>query len=389
MTPFLPRFQSLVVAILVGSALILAGIGLFAVGDHRQLWSDSILQEARFSEISGVQLGTRVRVKGINAGQVVAIRQPAQRDGDVILVLRVDRQLHGLLGSDAKAVILSEGLVGGKVIELLPGSTGQLQPGDVIAGEPDAMMKQLRDLAAQSQKLLEDLQEVARQATGTLAQSQALVEDIRKGQGPVGQELVTTLHQLQDASEALANSFHALRNLPWVGEYTLPAEHQLLRPHMRSQTFVLQEKELFEPGRAILTRAGQERLDQLVANDLESYRSVRGSEIVIAAYTDSTVPPQEAAVLTQRQAETVRSYLIERHKLNRFGWLGSRKITALGMGSRPSRGSASEGANHPRRRVEIIVFAPPEPLSGQEEGPAEDGTPTFPEESQTQRPARK
>jgi len=65
------------------TGLVLATVGLFAVGSRQWFWNDAFYVRAGFHEIRGVEVGTRVRVQGIDAGEVIAIDPPAAPGGDV------------------------------------------------------------------------------------------------------------------------------------------------------------------------------------------------------------------------------------------------------------------------------------------------------------------
>src|SRR4051794_33991002 len=122
MTNPLPRGQALALGAIVVAGLGLAAAGLFAVGDRQQLWQRPFYVQVKLPNAGGIEVGSRVRVQGVNAGQVDAIQEPAVRGGDVVLRLRLDARYQNLLGSDARAEVRSEGLIGGKVVEIAPGS---------------------------------------------------------------------------------------------------------------------------------------------------------------------------------------------------------------------------------------------------------------------------
>jgi phospholipid/cholesterol/gamma-HCH transport system substrate-binding protein len=70
---------------------------------------------------------------------------------------------------------------------------------------------------------------------------------------------------------------------------------------------------------------------------------------------------RSAQILTEEQAEAVKNYLIAQHRVNRLGWWSSRNVLALGMGTRPPpNGAGGNKSSAPARRVEVIVFIPPE-----------------------------
>src|SRR5437867_302943 len=113
-------------------ALVLATVGLFGIGSRHTaglpefvtnwLMPESFHLKAGFRKIHGVEIGTRVRVKGIDAGEVESIERPTQPSGDVVLVMRIAGKHRDLVRADAVAQIVAEGMVGGKVVEIHPGS---------------------------------------------------------------------------------------------------------------------------------------------------------------------------------------------------------------------------------------------------------------------------
>jgi phospholipid/cholesterol/gamma-HCH transport system substrate-binding protein len=360
MTTPLSRMQTVILGAVVLIGLVLGSIGIFAVGDSQGLWRDRVQVWAKFTQVSGIDLGTRVRIKGINAGQVETIQQPTDRGSDVLVCLSVERRLFPLLGSDARAEILSEGLIGGKVIELEPGTTGTLEAGTVIAGQPDQMMAKLRDLANRSNELVDEFHTLAKQASMTMTETQGLVRDIRLGEGTMGRELVGSLRQIQSTSESVGHGFDAMKHVPFVGKYVDAPTRLLVRPSFARHAFVIDEKELFEPGRSYLTTAGKARLDTLAAKDLERFSKTTGSELVVVAYAAPPLDERSAQILTDEQAEAVKAYLVEQHKINRLSWWTGRNVTPLGMGIRPPPTAGAVGSGLPSRRIEIIVFVPPE-----------------------------
>src|SRR6266404_1080857 len=122
MSRSLSRLQATLLALVVLTGVTLAGTGLFAIGKRHWLWSDTFHVHAGFQQIRGVEAGTCVRIQGIQAGEVDKIQPPAEPGGEVTLHLRLDGRLRGLVRKDATVQIVSEGMIGGKVVELSPGT---------------------------------------------------------------------------------------------------------------------------------------------------------------------------------------------------------------------------------------------------------------------------
>jgi outer membrane protein OmpA-like peptidoglycan-associated protein len=78
--------------------------------------------------------------------------------------------------------------------------------------------------------------------------------------------------------------------------------------------------------------------------------------VAIEGYTDSVGSEDYNQALSQRRADSVRSYLVRQG-------IGSGRLTASGMGmSDPVAGNDSAAGRQQNRRVEVIVSNPPAAL---------------------------
>lgn len=86
--------------------------------------------EARFAKIGGLAVGSDVRVSGIKIGSVVG-RELDPKTYDAVVRLNVG---HGFkVPDDSVASIASEGPLGGKYVDLRPGTSNAfLAPGAII-----------------------------------------------------------------------------------------------------------------------------------------------------------------------------------------------------------------------------------------------------------------
>ena len=110
--------------------------------------------------------------------------------------------------------------------------------------------------------------------------------------------------------------------------------------------------------RSLTERAAQ--LDE-VARWFKSLNRPRTTEIVVAAYTDGSGTSDEemAQALTQEQAEAVRGYLVDQHKIQSNGWLrASRTVAAVGFGTQTPEIPGETVPQGPSQRVEIVLFTP-------------------------------
>jgi hypothetical protein len=317
---------------MVSVALALAVGGVFAIGSRQWLWQDTFHVRVGFRQIRGVEVGTRVRVMGREAGEVERVDLPATRSGEVVLRLRLDGKVRHLVAADASAQIVPEGMVGGKVVEIYPGSDGA----DPVA--EDALIA-----ARPTTQLMDVLGEVGTTLKG-----------VGNGQGVLGQELVKLLSQSRGAVTALKQNADAIKGMPLVRNYVKDPFKELVRPDCERNRHWYSEADLFEPGRAVLTGAGRKRLDDLVPW-LEGLKH-RGSEVLVASFAAPNLDSDLAQALTQKQSEAVCDYLKDNHGVQKMGWFARRKVTALGCGT--DSDPLHESKDLPVPRIEVLVFVP-------------------------------
>src|SRR5688572_5359476 len=226
----LTRLQALVLGSIVLAALCLGGYALFAIQERRGLGADAFTVHAGFRDIGGVEVGTRVRVQGIDAGEVEAILPPDVPGEPVKLRLRMAGKLRHLVTRDAKVLVGSDTLLAGKVLRVVPGGAEPVDDGATLAtvespdvldtvalaasklnnllGEADATLTSLRKGEGTAGKITQDLA----QATGKLNSVLTKVDDtlarVQKGEGSLGKllnddrlygELTDTLGQIKAA----------------------------------------------------------------------------------------------------------------------------------------------------------------------------------------------
>jgi phospholipid/cholesterol/gamma-HCH transport system substrate-binding protein len=350
----LTRLQALFLGTILLLGMGLAGLGLFAVGSRGWFGKDALHVRVGFREIRGVEVGTRVRIQGMDAGEVVAIAPPEEPDSPVVLRLRLRGDFRRLVRTDSTVQIVSEGMIGGKVLEIHGGPRKSGVPSEaagddvLLTGEPG---RELNDVLGQVDSAIKDVQ--------------GALEDIRKGEGTLGKlahdpkaydALVALLAQGRDTLGAIQQDAEAVKRLPLVNRYVEDPTALLVRPNCERNCQWFAEADLFEPGRAVLTARGRQRLDEL-APWLEGMKH-KGSEVVVVACADphGSVPSSVATALTRQQSEAVCEYLKDRHSIQKLGWFSSRKVTPLGLGVVPP--PLPEHDPLPPARVEVLVFVP-------------------------------
>lgn len=352
----LSRGQTLVLGLVVLVGFFLATGGLFVVGSRVWPGRNDLHVGVGFPEIRGVEVGTRVRIQGIDAGEVTAIHAPEMPDGPVLLHLRVKGEFRHLVRVSSRVQIVSEGMLGGKVVEIRP---PRQSPGE---DPPD------RTLAQNGTMLVG---EAGMELGDVLVQVGDALKGVQSGQGTLGKlmqdpkaydALLTLLRSGHEAVEkskdtmsAIQRDAEALKKVPILGGYIEDPVALLVRPDCERNRRVFAEAELFEPGRSVLTTSGKEKLDEL-APWLTGLKH-KGSEVVVVSYADpKKAEPRTAGNVTRQQSEAVLNYLKTNQRVHRMGWFSSRKVTPLGMGVQAP--PVAERDPLPPARVEVVVFVP-------------------------------
>ncbi|MBL8797155.1 MAG: MCE family protein [Planctomycetia bacterium] len=341
MSRALTRLQAILLGLAVLCGLGLAGFGVYAVGERQLLWSDHFHVRVGFAQVRGVEPGARVRIQGIDAGEVVAVEAPEVPGQEVLLRLRLAGKYRNLVRQNASAQIVGESLVGGKVVEIDPGSPTAEPVADnaLIASRPTA---ELADVLGQVGGVLQGVRD-GKGSLGKLINDDQLhtqlVELARTGQGTLG---------------SIKQDADALKSLPIIRGYVKDAHKLLVRPDCEVNRQWFAESDLFEPGNAILTANGKRSLDRL-APWLEGLKH-KGSDVVVASYAQPGVDPQVALTLTQKQAEAACTYLKDQHAVQKMSWLTRRDVTPIGLGINPP--PMPEKDPLPAPRVEVLVFIP-------------------------------
>jgi phospholipid/cholesterol/gamma-HCH transport system substrate-binding protein len=242
---------AIVGAFVLGGILLFA-VGLFLIGDRRMMFADTFEVYAEFAEIAALDNGAKVRVAGMDAGEVENIRVPVGPGGRFRVRMRVREDLHPLIRLDSVATIQNDGLVGNKFVQVESGTEqaaqvpdrGTIQsrePFDIadlmqkmsdtidtvntmlvdVKRELDGALAAVGDVAGDAQALMNDMgQDVrvilasTRRVTGDLT---AIVEGVRQGRGSIG-KLVNDDALYAGIKNMVANAEKAVANVREASE---------------------------------------------------------------------------------------------------------------------------------------------------------------------------
>ncbi|MBP3958611.1 MCE family protein [Gemmata sp. G18] len=399
MSQSLSRWQAVTLGLVVVAALALGSYGVARIADKQGLWADTVEVTAGFPEAHDVTPGTPVRIRGVDAGQVITVEYP-DHDGpgaEVTVRMRLQAKFASRLYSNASAQIHGTGMLGSKVISIQPGdpNKGALADGRLRGVKPFALedaIAEVRDLAKEAKGTASEVKLLASEARETVAAAKGFISgveesngtfaklirdddlyedargtlgDLRKLVGRTDKAVGTMENEMgnlrgfvsdgRDTLKSVKQGSEALSKLPIVRSYVEDSVALLVRPTMSRTQMLYQSKDVFEPGTATLTGDGRRHLDG-VASTLKGNKAA-GSEIVVVGFHDPKDKVTTSAVaqeLTKKQAEVVAEYLkaAGAHKLGAFS---RRKIIPLGMGMNLS--PTDPDPNAPSN-VQILMFTP-------------------------------
>lgn len=112
--------RSLKLGIMVTVGLALFAWGIYYLGSQRKLFSSSVTVKSYFNNVSGLVEGNKVRYSGITVGSVSEISIVS--DSTILVEMTIDQKTRKFIRKDSKVEINNDGLMGSKIVNILPGT---------------------------------------------------------------------------------------------------------------------------------------------------------------------------------------------------------------------------------------------------------------------------
>ena len=340
MTRALNPRQLLLLSCTMLIGLVLFTTAFFSIGSRGWYGKDSLNLKTSFLDIRGVDVGTRIRIQGMDAGEVISIKAPESPGSPVVIGLKIQGSYKKLIRKDAVVSIASEGLLGAKVLELFPGS-------------PSSLSAENHDLLTSKHNP---------EISDILAEVSDMLGKIRKGEGSLGKltqdtklydSLVQLANQSQQTMQAFQQDADALKKMPIVRGYVEDPMQMIVRSNADMKRKTINSSGIFEPGSAILSTEGKKILDK-ASEWLMGFP--KDSDIVIAGImTAGTTDRETLRLLTRQQSETVTDYLKNIHAIHKSGWFSRRKVSPIGLGDKTYPGLEATPETE-SSRIELLVF---------------------------------
>jgi phospholipid/cholesterol/gamma-HCH transport system substrate-binding protein len=163
---------------------------IYFIGRQKSMFGTNITINCMFKDVKGLQRGNNVRFSGINVGTVDNII--IQNDTTIRVEMIVDADVRKFIRTDAAATIGSEGLMGNKVVNILPGTSHMpsVRSGDFIqTSQPmdiDDILKNLRSTSDHAVTIGKDVSDIIKElksgkgTIGMLLQDEQLSAELRR-----------------------------------------------------------------------------------------------------------------------------------------------------------------------------------------------------------------
>lgn len=221
-----------VVGLFIVAGLVLFTVGMYLIGDRNQAFAKHIDYYVEFKDLGGLSQGTKVRVGGLDAGEVTGIEIPNSPTSRFRVKLRIDQKLRALVRTDSVATIGTEGVVGATFLLIRPGSS-HAAPAPALSTlqskEPidmsdlmDRGSNSLNDADGTLKQLSATLKSVSSKVDGTLDAATVTISNVndvvvglKQGRGTAGallrdETMATSIRQsIANAQQATSDLKHA------------------------------------------------------------------------------------------------------------------------------------------------------------------------------------
>jgi len=185
-----------IVGAFIITGVVLFALGIFLVGSRHEAFSRHLVIYAEFTDVDGLTKGSKVRVAGMDAGQVTAIYVPDSPKSRFRVQMQINEELHGLVRTDSIVTIATEGVVGETFLSIRPGS-----PAAAVAEANSTLQSKpaisVSDLLSHGLEVMDDADSTLKQVGGklnlaldgvnsTVGDADDVLTGLKQGRGPAG-----------------------------------------------------------------------------------------------------------------------------------------------------------------------------------------------------------
>ncbi|MDV6218369.1 MlaD family protein [Flavitalea sp. BT771] len=159
---------------LVLAGLLLLILTLYGVGKNQHLFGSNFRLKARFTNISGLMKGNNIRFSGIQVGTVKQIE--ILNDTTIEVTMLIDEKVKPFMHRNAIASIGTEGLMGNKIINIIPSSSPApaVEEDVMLATQKNVNTDEMLQTLSRTNKNIADVSEDLKNAAHRITNSAAL-----------------------------------------------------------------------------------------------------------------------------------------------------------------------------------------------------------------------
>ena len=196
------RSAQLKVGIFVLASIAIFVYGVFTISGQKKLFEKEYTVKTYFDNTAGLLEGAYVRLSGVGVGSVSSIQfsdDPSR--GKVQVLMEVNKRALARVSTDSHATIKTEGLLGAKFVEIVPGregSIGKARDGVVIRGYTSPEMQ---EIISQSEEFVTNLTSISKNLNKIV---EAFADDTNPGNAR------NTLLAMQESFQIISGTINAI-----------------------------------------------------------------------------------------------------------------------------------------------------------------------------------
>jgi phospholipid/cholesterol/gamma-HCH transport system substrate-binding protein len=204
--------QKIQLGLFVIIGLLLFVLAVYFIGDKQKMFGKTNHLTCVFNNVNGLQLGNNVRYSGVNVGTVQSIEMIS--DTIIKVDMIIDKSIFSYIKKNAVAIIGSDGLVGNRIINILPRKESSLsvQAGDEIRSinkvNTDDMLNTLDITNKNAALLTADLLKITKQINNGKGTIGLLIKD-----SIVANEIKATVTNLKKTSQGTTALIHNVNQI--------------------------------------------------------------------------------------------------------------------------------------------------------------------------------
>jgi phospholipid/cholesterol/gamma-HCH transport system substrate-binding protein len=187
--------KKLVVAFFILVGLLLFLVAIFVIGSKQNMFTSTLRVNAAFETVSGLLEGSNVRFNGISVGSVDKINIVS--GSQVMVEMTIVSSVRKFIKRDSKVKIVSEGLIGNKIIDITPGGE------NVPSINEDEWLQSLKPVEAED--IMKSLKETGDNASIVTKDLASIISKVANGEGTLGQ--LITNSSLYDGVDSTLRGF--------------------------------------------------------------------------------------------------------------------------------------------------------------------------------------